>query len=277
MARVSLDELSDVMSGLTVDGTCSVWVGPVKGPAWFTRDADAPHYSASTMKLALVMTAYRQQERGLLDLDTQVPIHNSFASEVDAPRFGLDEADDSDPEVWRRMGHQVTLRWLAYRAIVRSSNLATNLLLEAVGVVAVQELLVDLGCAASAFVRGIEDVAAREAGLHNVVTARDLAVELQSLVQRSVLDDASSGEVLSVLAAQQIDDAIPARLPPGTKVAHKSGWFEGVSHDAGVVYPPDHDPFVFVMCTTTELEAAAATDLIAQAAAASWKDLVTPS
>jgi beta-lactamase class A len=269
--------LTQLMSEIGAQGTCSLWVGPTSGDAWLTRDADAPHYAASTMKLALVMAAYRQQERGLLDLGTVVPIHNSFDSQVDGPHFGLDETDDSDHEVWRRMGEEVTLRWIAYRAIVRSSNLATNLLLDAVGIAPVQHLLSDLGCVDSAFVRGIEDCWARDAGLHNLVTARDLAVELQALVRRSILGEESSADLLDVLAAQQINDAIPLRLPAGTKVAHKSGWVEGVSHDAGVVYPLDAEPFVFVMCTTTDLEATAATDLIADAAAAAWHDLVGAS
>ena len=262
------------MAGLAVEGTCSLWVGPTSGDAWFTRDADIPHYSASTMKLALAMAAYRQHERGVLDLGTAVPIHNCFDSQVDGPRFGLDETEDSDPEVWRRMGEEAALRWIAHRSIVRSSNLATNLLLEAVGITPVQPLLSDLGCADSAFVRGIEDCMARDEGLHNLVTARDLAVELQALVHRSILGEESSAELLDVLAAQQINDAIPVRLPTATKVAHKSGWVDGVSHDAGIVYPPDTEPFVFVMCTTTDLEAKAATNLIGDAAAAAWRDLV---
>ena len=158
-------------------------------------------------------------------------------------------------------------------AIVRSSNLATNLLLDATGVAPVRQFLADLGCSASTVTRGIEDAAAREAGLQNLVTARDLAVQLQALAQHAVLNDELSEELLCVLAAQQITDAIPSRLPAETKVAHKSGWIEGVSHDAGIVHPPERDPFIFVMCTTTGLEASSATDLIARAARGAWNDL----
>jgi beta-lactamase class A len=261
------------MSELSVVGTYSVWVGPLTGEAWFTRAADATHYAASTMKVALVAAAYRQHERGRLDLATQVPVHNCFTSQAGAPPYGLDATDDSDPEVWRRTGQDVTLRWLALRAIVRSSNLATNLLLEAVGVEAVQEVLADLGCDGSVFARGIEDCAAHDIGLQNLVTARDLATELRALAGHTLLGDESSEELIGVLAAQQIVDAIPARLPPRTTVAHKSGWVEGVSHDAGIVYPPARDPYVFVMCTTSALPGAEATDLIARAARAAWNDL----
>jgi beta-lactamase class A len=189
------------------------------------------------MKLALVIAAYRAAEAGRLDLDHAVPVHNCFASAVGVGHFGLDESEDSDPEPWARRGQRLALRWLAYRSIVRSSNLATNLLLDAVGTVEVNEALKVVGATDSAVSRGIEDADAREAGLQNVVTARDLALTLRVLVAGGAASRESCDEILSVLAAQQINDAIPAGLPPGTRVAHKSGWVEGVSHDAGIVYP----------------------------------------
>jgi beta-lactamase class A len=61
-------------------------------------------------------------------------------------------------------------------------------------------------------------------------------------------------------------------LPAGTRVAHKSGWVEGVSHDAALVEPTDGDPFVLVVLTTSELTEGEALDLIADGAAAAWSD-----
>jgi beta-lactamase class A len=234
------------------------------------------------MKLPLVMAAYRLADAGQLDLDATVEIRNTFASAHDGSVFGLARADDSDAETWRRCGERVALRWLALRSIVRAGTLATALLLDAVGAPAVASLLSDLGCADTVVTRGIEDVRARDAGLQNLVSAADLARLLQSLwadADRSnkpgtrLLSPSSAEEVLDLLAAQQITDALPARLPPGTKVAHKSGWVEGVDHDAGIVFHPTAGPFVFAMCTTSALPRAAAADVVASAARAAWDDL----
>jgi beta-lactamase class A len=180
------------------------------------------------------------------------------------------------------MGQQVALRWLAYRSIVRSGNLSTNLLLDAVGVDPVQELLAHLGCERTAFVRGIEDCAARDAGLQNLATAADLARLLQALWADAAdsaadapgaLTQQSAQEVLDVLAAQQITDALPRRLPAGTRIAHKSGWVDGVDHDAGIVFHPGAGPYVFAMCTTSALPRAAAAEVVATAARAAWDDV----
>jgi beta-lactamase class A len=264
--------LEGFLSRLPDRGSFSVWAGPVAGEPVVALAVNRQHYAASTIKLALVLAAYREAESGRLDLDRRVEVHNKFASAADGTPYSLDRNDDNDPRVWRRLGASVTLRWLCYRAIVSSSNLATNLVLEVVGVEAVSLTLAEAGATSSSLTRGIEDTAAREAGLSNRVTAADLAVTLQRLAGGLLLDDAGTTEVLAVLAAQQINDAIPAGLPPTTRVAHKSGWVEGVSHDAAIIFPPDARPFLFVMCTTSDLAEQASLELIAAGAAAAWAD-----
>jgi beta-lactamase class A len=264
--------LEQFVRELPAEGSFSLWAGAVDGPSWVTHRDCEPHYAASTMKLAVVLAAYRAAETGALDLEASVPVHNSFVSAAGGGAFSLDRAEDSDPEPWDRLGQPVALRWLAYRSIVRSSNLATNLLLDAVGTAAVADALTHVGATDSVVARGIEDADAREAGLQNVVTARDLALTLRALVSGTAAAHESCDEIVSVLAAQQINDAIPAGLPASTRVAHKSGWVEGISHDAGIVYPDDTAPFVVVVCTTSTLDENTGLELIASAARAAWSD-----
>ncbi|MGH3447919.1 MAG: serine hydrolase [Nocardioidaceae bacterium] len=271
MPRVTSAALTTYIDSLPDVGTYSLWFGPLDGPPVSMHQADSPHYAASTMKLALALAAFRRQDAGELDLDTTVPVHNDFASAYEG-RFAVDRDEDSDPEPWQRMGTDVSLRWLAYRSIVRSSNLATNLLLDAVGREAVATTLSHVGTTGSVVARGIEDAAARESGLQNIVTAADLARTLQSVATGRAASADSCRELLDVLAAQQINDAIPAGLPAGVKVAHKSGWVEGISHDAGIVYPADDPPYILVVCTSSALTEQAGRDLIAAGAKASWQD-----
>jgi beta-lactamase class A len=184
----------------------------------------------------------------------------------------MDRSEDSDQEAWRRLGESVALRWLANRAIVRSGNLATNLLLERVGLEPVAESLAVVGATDSVVARGIEDAPAREAGRQNLVTAADLAVTLQVIANEKAASPESCREIVATLKAQQVNDAIPAGLPPGTLVAHKSGWVDGISHDAAIVYPVDAAPYCLVVCTTSSLTEQQGLDLIARVATASWAD-----
>jgi beta-lactamase class A len=252
-------ELNAVDADLdAVPGTVSVWVGRAGGPPAYHRHADATHYAASTMKAAVLGALYC----GGLDLDAEVPVDNAFDSAVGG-RFGCDPHEDGDRQTWERLGGTATLRWLARRMIVRSGNLATNIVLTHVGRDAVNAYWRAAGARHSAIGRLIDDGAARAAGITNPVTAADLA---------ALLPVVATGEPLEILLAQEVRDDLAAGLPAGVAVAHKNGWVTGVRHSAGIVFPSDSPAYTLVVCTTTELAPGAACRVVARVAAASWAD-----
>jgi len=245
-------------------GVVSVWYGAVDGSPRVRRDEHVTHYAASTMKLPLLAAAYLRAERGDLDLDAEVPVHNDFRSALDGSPFRLEQADDQDDETWNRMGGRQTLRELARHAIVKSGNLATNLLLEQVGPGAVAEVLSRAGCSADTILpRGIGDAVARDAGLDNLVTAADLGLVMAAIADRRLAQPATCVAVEEVLLGQEHRDGIPAGLPSGTVVANKTGWVEGVTHDVALVRPLDRDPYVLAVCTTLAVPEETAHALIA--------------
>ncbi|GAB2961173.1 hypothetical protein GCM10027280_57440 [Micromonospora polyrhachis] len=266
-------------------GTISVYVGRLDTAPTYTRLPDATHYAASTMKVAVLAALYRAAEAGELDLDTRVPVRNDFASAVpDTPRFGCDRNDDNDEPVWDRLDGTATLRWLASRMIVKSSNLATNIVLAHVGLPAVADVWARANTRHSVTGRGIEDFAARQAGITNLVTAADLAALLGAIARGAdtpgpIAAPATCSAMLDVLFAQEHRDDLALGLPPETRIAHKGGWVPGVRHGAGIVFPDDAPPYAIVVCTTTDLadggptgESAddAACRLIARISALAW-------
>ena len=264
----------------TLPGTISVWVGPAgSATPSYARLADATHYAASTMKAAVLAALYRADAAGDLDLDADVPVVNDFASaKPGAPRYGNAQDYDQDDDVWDRLGGTATLRWLARHMIVRSSNFATNLVLSHVGVPAVAEVVKIVGGTRMRVERGIEDAAAREAGIDNLITARDLAALMGAIAagdERLATPDVCAA-MLEVLFAQEHLEDLAAGLPAGTRIAHKNGWITGVRHGAGVVFPDDAPPYAIVVATTTPLadseDGDTACTVIARIAAASWED-----
>ncbi|WP_405090422.1 class A beta-lactamase-related serine hydrolase [Micromonospora sp. NBC_01392] len=242
-----------------VPGTVSAYVGrPGARPVW-TRQADATHYAASTMKVAVLVALHRAAEAGRLDLDAPVPVRNAFDSaQPGAPRFTNARDYDNDEAVWDAVGGTAPLRWLAERMIIRSSNLATNLCIGQVGLPAVADAWTRAGARHSVTGRGIEDFAARDAGIDNLVTAADLAALLGELALGAsrpgpLASPAGCAAMLDVLVAQEHREDLAAGLPDGTRIAHKNGWVRGVRHGAGVVFPDDAPPYAIVVCTTTDL------------------------
>jgi len=265
-----------------VPGVVSVWCGRLGAEAAYSRNEHETHYAASTMKVAVLAALYERAETGALRLDESVPVHNDFASaRSGAPRFGCEQSYDNDDAVWDRVGATATPRWLGQRMIVRSSNLATNLLLELVGVDAVARVYRSVGARHSVVGRGIEDAAAREAGITNLVTAADLAALLGAIAAGApspspIASPASCRAMLDVLLAQECAEDLAAGLPAGTRIAHKNGWIDGVRHGVGVVFPDDAPPYALAVCTTTPLAVNDADDeacrLLARVATASWAD-----
>ncbi|MEV0158120.1 serine hydrolase [Micromonospora sp. NPDC050686] len=242
-----------------VPGTVSAYVGRLGAPPAWTRRPDATHYAASTMKVGVLVALHRAAEAGTIDPDAPVPVTNEFDSaQPGAPRFGCDRNYDNDDAVWERVGATAPPRWLAHRMIVRSSNLATNNVIGHVGLPALAQVWALAGARHSVTGRGIEDFAAREAGITNLVTAADLATLLGALALGArrpgpLASPTGCAAMLDVLFAQEHREDLAAGLPEGTRIAHKNGWVRGVRHGAGVVFPDDAPPYAVAVCTTTDL------------------------
>lgn len=278
--RAELDAAADTTATNVLGeskGTVSVWAGPVGGPAVFARDPDVPHYAASTTKVAIMAALHRAAEAGLLALDDEVLVRNEFRSVLPTGgTFANDLDDDSDGAVIARIGSRATLRWLCDRMIVRSSNLATNLVLQEIrrvaGPAAVNDVWRSVGATHSCTDRYIEDAPARSAGLTNQVTAADLAALFSAIAAGTAASASGCEAMMRTLLAQELRDDLPAGLPPGTPVAAKNGWITGVRHGAAVVLPAGEPPFVLVVCTTTALDEADGAALVARVAEAAWRD-----
>jgi beta-lactamase class A len=212
-------------------------------------NADDSFHAASTMKVPVMIELYRRIDARGLSLDQGILLVNQFSSIVDGSPYALDPGADSDSSAYARVGARVPVRELIDRMITRSSNLATNALIELVGAQRANATAHELGARNIKVLRGVEDGKAFRAGLNNTTTARDLAVLLTAIETGTAASRSSCDEMRDVLLHQEFNDEIPAGLPPGIKVAHKTGWITGVLHDAAVVYPPNRKPYVLVVLT----------------------------
>jgi beta-lactamase class A len=215
----------------------------------WSYNADHYFHAASTMKVAVLLAVMRQVERGELSLDSPVHVRNRFTSIVNQEPFMLDLARDADPNVYGHLGKTLTVRELAYWMITLSSNLATNLLIDVIGVNTIQLALDELDIDGVRILRGVEDQAAFQAGLNNEVTANGLLKLLRVVADHKAYSRKASEEMLNIMLEQQYRSGIPAGLPKATRVAHKTGNISTVHHDAGIVYLDGRAPYVLVILT----------------------------
>ncbi len=217
------------------------------GSIQWLRLADESFHAASTMKVAVLIELYRQARQGRVRLDEPLTIRNEFHSLVDGSAFTLDPGDDSETDLYRAVGETRTLRQLSELMITVSSNLATNLLMDKLGVDNIRAGVHALGADGMNVRRDLEDGKAFERGLNNTTTARALLQLMEAIAQGHAVDAESSREMLATLERQTVNDRIPAGLPPGTRLAHKTGEITGIQHDAAIVFAPR--PFVLVILT----------------------------
>ncbi len=215
----------------------------------WSYNADHYFHAASTMKLAVLLGVFRQIDRGELALDAPVHVRNRFTSIVNQEPFMLDLGRDADPDVYGHLGKTLTVRELAYWMITKSSNLATNLLVDVVGIETIQHALDELAIDGIRLLRGVEDQAAFEAGLNNEVTANGLLKILRVIADGKAYSEEASHQMLTIMLDQQYRSGIPAGLPKAARVAHKTGNISTVHHDAGIVFLEGRKPYVLVILT----------------------------
>ncbi|MEO6236762.1 MAG: serine hydrolase [Vicinamibacterales bacterium] len=223
----------------------SIVLLPLDGRSGMVIQPEKEFHAASTMKVPVMIELFRQAEAGLLRLDEPLAVKNEFHSIVDGGVYQLSVGDDSDAEVYKNIGKSMTLRALCEAMITVSSNFATNLLIERVGVENIRATMSRLGASGMNVLRGVEDQKAFDKGLNNSTTATALATLMLKIGTGQAVSRGADAEMVSILGRQKFNDAIPAGVPAGTRVAHKTGTITKIHHDAAIVYGPR--PYVLVI------------------------------
>jgi len=212
--------------------------------------------------------------RGELLPQSRVHVRNRFLSAFDGSPYQVRLDRDANPDVHREVGRTLRVSELCDAMITTSSNLATNLLLDLVGLDVLQRTLDGFGLEGIDLRRGVEDEKAYEAGISNRVTANGLVGLLRLIGEERAFSPALSRQMLDVLLGQQFNSGIPAGLPRGAKVAHKTGEISTIAHDAALVYLPDRKPYALVVLTEWEPSAGGRSATIAAASYLAYAALV---
>jgi beta-lactamase class A len=199
-------------------------------------DAERPFHAASTMKVPVMIELFKQADAGNLSLEDSLVIRNEFRSIVDGSPYTLSEGADSDKAIYAAIGKALTLRQLCEAMITVSSNFATNLLIERLGIDDIRATVAAMGADGMQVLRGVEDQKAFDKGLNNSTTAHGLLVLFEKLGRGAAVSKKADAEMVEILKRQKFNTGIPAGLPPGVAVAHKTGNITRIHHDAGIVY-----------------------------------------
>jgi len=234
----------------------------LRGDRWF--------HAASTIKVAVLLAIFRAGDEGRVHLDDSLHVRNRFISAADGSPFHLSPDSDAMPELYQLVGRTAKISTLAEGMIAASSNLATNLLLDFMGVEYARKVLRDAQVDGVELRRGVEDYAAHERGINNEVTADGL-VSLLSAVRGDFLRNESKEQAIRILLEQRFNSMIPAGLPAHAAVAHKTGEISTACHDMGIVYLPEREPYIAVILTEFDSEGNGRREIVAAISVAIYR------
>jgi len=220
-----------------LDGVMGVAVLDLTSGDKFLLRADDVFPQASSIKIAVLVELYRQAQEGKLKLSDMYTVQQS------------DLVQDSDIMGGLTPGvTKITLRDLATMMVAVSDNSATNVLIDRVGMDAVNAEMDALGLPHTRLRRKMMDLKAASEGRENVSTPQEMMKLLQAVYAGRVLNKAMSDDFFKMLSTHK-DSWIPRDLPDGVQSANKPGALEGVRNDSGVVFVPNR-PFVICVMTT---------------------------
>lgn len=229
--------------------TIAVAVHDLETNASIFINADEAFHPASTMKVPVMLEVFHQASQGLFALNDRLEIVNAFTSIADGSKYTLDIVDDSETSLYARIGELESIQELTCLMIVRSSNLATNMLIEKVGAKQTNNFLQELGIQGVTVARGVEDNAAFRLGMSNSATARGLTHMMTLIAEEKVISKEASQQMIEIMLGQEFNESIPALLPKSAKVAHKTGWTGEFYHDTGIVFPENRKPYAISILT----------------------------
>jgi beta-lactamase class A len=266
-----LHELTDTLDEISATAPSAAALYDYQTGTSWSYDSDRWFHAASTIKVAVMACLYATLAERDLSPRHRLHVRNRFFSAADGTPYRILASRDADAEVYRAIGRTMRIGDLARHMIAISSNLATNVLLDFIGVARARGILDRAGIAGVDLVRGVEDDRAFEAGLNNRVTAGGLLALLRAIYEGRFAPPAGTAEMIDMLCAQAFNSGIPAGLPPAiraaARVGHKTGEISSVTHDAGMVFLPGRPPYVLTVLTQTPGDAAERFEPIARISA----------
>lgn len=222
----SRDLYSLVSSIPKASGTYAIYIEDLSSGEKYTQNENQVMPAASLYKLFLLAAVIEELEKGPLKEESTISASKTYLTK----RFGsVDFGYETSPE---------TISYSLKEALERigriSDNFAAIMLTDKVGIEKVADQARKIG--------------AKNTSMKDLTTtAADIASFFKKLYQGEVISPAASVKIIDYLSLNQLDSRIPAGVPEGVKIIHKTGELSRIRHDGGIVYPPAGGPYILVL------------------------------
>ncbi len=249
MGRIPQNEIYKILSEL--NGNAAVYVEDCESGELFTVNPDRVFPSCSVIKIPMLGLLLLDAADGKVDL--QAPRHIADNNRVAGTGI-LHELDKTyDPSLYN----------MAKMMIIMSDNMATNEIMDIIGIERFNEWVHGQGQKNTLLMRKMMDFEAIKQGKNNYMTAGDAGVICSKIAKGEYQSKEISDTILTMMRSQQYRNKIPALIPAipsysgisgeipegSVLVGNKTGDLVGIQHDVGIFELPDHRRYVVSMFT----------------------------
>ncbi|MGI9145049.1 MAG: serine hydrolase [Chloroflexota bacterium] len=214
----------ETVGGSPAHGRLGAVVVSLQNGAAASLNGDRVFPAASLFKLPILVEVLAEEDAGQLDPESKLQIRP-------------EDWTDGSGVLQARVGDRLTVRELTRLMIQDSDNIASLVLLDAVGVPAINALDDRIGLRATRLVDHRADAQLSAAAEHTT-SAGDMARVLVDLATGQLVNQRVSQAALRLLELKQSATWLADELPFWVKVAHKWGDLPQARNDVGVVFSP---------------------------------------
>ena len=227
--QTQMRAISNTVPGMVGIAICDLATGTTSGV-----NANVEMPAASTIKIPVMIEVFRQMALSRVTLTEQVTLQQS-------------DRDDGWGDLYDApVGTSYSVSNLLRLMITESDNTATNMLIRLVGRTNINAEMQSLGLHHTR----LGDYIRSEGDIRSLRSSPfDMAEMLTDMAQDKLVDDWSSRAMITILAGQHHNGLLPAPLPRGIEIAHKTGTLHDTLNDVGIVYY-DPEPYVIAVMTT---------------------------
>ena len=248
-----------------LDGVMGVAILDLTDGRILLRNADRVFPAASSIKIAILLELYRQDQEARAGAKGKGKLDDSYTFD---PK---DLVEDSQIMAGLTPGvTRVTNRDLAQFMVAVSDNAATNILIDRVGRDNVNATLRGLGLTKTMLRRKMMDIGAARRGDENVATPQEMVRLLEMIYKGKALNKELTDELIKRLKTLKKDSYLSYELPAGVELADKPGTLDGVRNDSGIVFAPNR-PFAISVMTAYDRDEKAAERAISEVALEAYR------
>ena len=236
--------IQDELTGL--HARMCIYADDLRGTA-VSIGSDEVFESASTIKIFVLGTLYALAEKGKASLDSLLTYREDQF--VD----GTGVIRSLDP------GFTIRAKDAATLMIICSDNIAANMLIEYLGLEAINAFIRQIGCLSSILHRRLYSEGGH--GPLGDITARDMGRFFMLLAKGELVSPSASLQMRHVFRRQQYKEMLTGQLPPcfwqdaglsedppAFYAASKSGSMDACRNDGGIIHTPFGEYVLILLC-----------------------------